>query len=173
MSKMFAVLTAGLVALAATAIAPEPASAQVRTPRGCHWAPRSDGMLELWCKNDIGDSYPTGRVMEPSYRGSADSDCPGGGYYNGVRCVGGKRAAPRHKPRTAVAAPAPSPAAEEEALPASAAPAESSAPPESSAPAPTGFGEATPVQHKGGGVFGWLASLWAAIIGFFAHLFGH
>ena len=76
--------------------------------------------------------------------------CPGGGAYDGVRCVGGKRPAPRHKPRTEAAAPAPSPTAEEK-LPASAAPA----------------------PHKGGGVFGWLASLWAAIIGFIRGLFGH
>jgi len=98
--------------------------------------------------------------------------CPGGGAYDGVRCVGGKRPAPRHKPRTEAAAPAPSPAAEE-TLPASAAPAESSAAPESSAPAPTGFGQTAPAPHKGGGVFGWLASLWAAIIGFIRGLFGH
>jgi hypothetical protein len=160
MSKISEGLTAGLVALAVVALAPEPASAQAQTPRGCHWTSRSDGMLELWCQNDIGDSYFTGQLMEPSARPSSDSGCPAGTMYDGVRCVGKAR-----KPRAVAKAAAPAASSAEAALPASAAPAEVMEAPETAA---------LPAEPKhGGGPFGWLASIWAAIVAFFRGLFGH
>lgn len=82
----------GVAGVLALCLGPAPLSASAQpsadplpTPPGCHWSDHGDGKAQLWCKDSVGETHPTGQLQAANL-GSGDG-CPANSFYNGVQCI--------------------------------------------------------------------------------------